>query len=94
MHRQKGDLQIENGIALKGLLIRHLVLPNQLSGSFKILDFLSEEISANTHINIMGQYRSSYKANIHPHLNRSTSKEEIEHVKQYAKHKGLVVLKD
>ena len=94
MHRQKGDLQIENGVALKGLLIRHLVLPNQLSGSFKILDFLSEEISSNTHINIMAQYRPSYKADIHPHLNRSPSKEEIGHVKQYAKQKGLVEVKD
>ena len=94
MHRQKGDLQIENGVAQKGLLIRHLVLPNKLSGSFKILDFLSEEISAKTHINIMSQYRPCYKADIHPYLNRSPSKEEIDHVKQYAKQKGLVILKD
>jgi putative pyruvate formate lyase activating enzyme len=94
MHRQKGDLQIINGVAQRGLLIRHLVLPNQLSGSFKILDFLSDEISANTHINIMGQYRPCYKADIHPHLKRLPAKEEITHIKEYAKQKGLVLVKD
>ncbi len=93
MYRQKGDLYIENGVAQKGLLIRHLVLPDELAGSIKIINFLCEHISINTHINIMDQYRPCHKVDIHPHLNRSTSREEIEQVRLYAKQKGLVVLK-
>jgi putative pyruvate formate lyase activating enzyme len=56
MHRQVGDLQVENGIASRGLLVRYLVLPEGLSGSFEIIDFLAEEISQETAINVMGQY--------------------------------------
>ena len=53
MHRQVGDLQVEKGLATHGLLIRHLVLPENLAGSFEVIDFLSEEISQSTTINVM-----------------------------------------
>lgn len=70
MHQQVGDLIIENGIAKKGLLVRHLVLPDNLSGSKKIFEFLATEISVNTYLNIMNQYHPSYKSDIIDNLNR------------------------
>jgi putative pyruvate formate lyase activating enzyme len=101
MHRQVGDLQIKKslppnavigGLATCGLLIRHLVLPENLAGSFEIIDFLAKEISPKTAINVMDQYRPCYKAHLHPKINRRPYPEEIESVRQYAIEKGLNVL--
>jgi putative pyruvate formate lyase activating enzyme len=92
MHRQVGDLQMKKGLATRGLLVRHLVLPNQLAGSAKIIDFLAEEISPTTAINVMDQYRPCYKASSHPRINRWPTPEEIESVCQYAIEKGLNVI--
>jgi len=92
MHRQVGDLKVKNGLATRGLLVRHLVLPNQLAGSFKIIDFLAEQISTSTTINVMDQYRPCYKASLHPKITRRPTFEEIESVRQYAIEKGLNVL--
>jgi len=89
MHRQVGDLIIENGIAKRGLLIRHLVLPNKIAGSFKILDFIAEEISINSYINIMDQYRPCYKAYSFPELSRRITKGEYEEVVKYAEKLGF-----
>jgi len=90
MHRQVGDLVIdENGLAARGLLIRHLVLPNKLAGSFRVIDFLAEQISPDTAINVMDQYRPCFKANEHPQINRLPSREEVAEVRQYATKKGL-----
>jgi len=101
MHRQVGDLQIEKGLApprrgaglaTRGLLIRHLVLPNRLAGSFKIIDFLAEQVSPKTAINVMDQYRPCYKASSNPKINRRPTPQEIESVYQYAVEKGLRVI--
>ena len=92
MHKQVGDLQVENGIASRCLLVRHLVLPEGLSGSFEIIDFLAEEISQETAINVMGQYRPCYKASTQTELNRRPTTEEIESARRYAIEKGLNVL--
>jgi putative pyruvate formate lyase activating enzyme len=92
MHRQVGDLQIEKGLATRGLLVRHLVLPNQLAGSFEIIDFLAEEISRATAINVMDQYRPCFKASSHTKINRRPTLEEIASARQYAIQKGLNVL--
>lgn len=63
MHRQVGDLRINNqGIALKGLLVRHLVLPNNINNGEESMRFLAREVSKNTYVNIMSQYRPCYKA--------------------------------
>jgi putative pyruvate formate lyase activating enzyme len=80
------------GLATRGLLIRHLVLPEGLAGSFEIIDFLAKEISPNTAINVMDQYRPCYKAHLHPPINRRPTFEEIEAVRQYAIDKGLRVI--
>ena len=59
MHRQVGDLAMdEDGIAVRGLLVRHLVLPEERAGTAEVVRFLSEEISPNTYLNVMAQYRS------------------------------------
>jgi len=92
MHRQVGDLQLKKGLATRGLLVRHLVLPNNLAGSFKIIDFLAEQISNATTINVMDQYRPCFKASSHPKLNRRPHPEEFESARQYATKKGLNVL--
>lgn len=92
MHRQVGDLKIENGLATRGLLVRHLVLPENLAGSFEIIDFLAEQISPKTAINVMDQYRPCYKANLHPKINCRTSLKEVESVRRYAIEKKLRVI--
>lgn len=92
MHKQVGDLEVEGGLARRGLLVRHLVLPNRLAGSFEIIDFLSEQISSKTMINIMDQYRPCFEASLHSKINRRPTSDEIESVRQYAIDKGLNVL--
>lgn len=93
MHHQVGDLEIVDGIAQRGLLIRHLVLPNNLAGSEKILKFIAEEISPDTYVNIMDQYRPMYKAERFPELNRrptlSEHNEVIEIAENYGLHRGF-----
>jgi len=92
MHRQVGDLQVESGLATRGLLVRHLVLPENLAGSFEIIDFLAEQISPKTTINVMDQYRPCYKAHLYPKINRRPTLKEIASVRDYAIEKGLNVL--
>ncbi len=92
MHRQVGDLRTKNGVALRGLLVRHLVLPENFAGSFDVIDFLSEQIGGRTAINVMGQYRPCYKAASYTQISRRPYAEEIESVRRYAIAKGLNVL--
>ncbi|MFN3966614.1 MAG: radical SAM protein, partial [Endomicrobiia bacterium] len=89
MYRQVGDLQVEDGIARRGLLIRHLVLPNNLAGSKEVLRFISEEISKDTYINIMDQYRPMFKASSYPELNRRITSNEFLRVIELAQKFGL-----
>lgn len=76
MHRQVGDLNIENGIAKKGLIIRHLVLPNNLAESRNVFEFIANEISKDSFINVMDQYYPAYRASEFAGLNRRISPEE------------------
>jgi putative pyruvate formate lyase activating enzyme len=92
IHHQVGDLKIENGLAVRGLLVRHLVLPNDLAGSFEIIDFLADAVSPNTSINIMDQYRPCYKAFENPRINRRPTAKEVDRARQYAIKKGLNLL--
>jgi putative pyruvate formate lyase activating enzyme len=78
MYRQVGDLQIDgDGIAVRGLLIRHLVLPNQLAGTDEIMKLIADEISPNSYVNVMSQYHPCYKAFSITQLNRALSKQEF-----------------
>ena len=89
MHRQVGDLVTEGGLAVSGLLIRHLVLPNDLAGSERVLGFIRRQVSADSYVNIMGQYRPFYKAAEYPELNRRPTEWEIKRVRQIALELGL-----
>jgi putative pyruvate formate lyase activating enzyme len=90
MHRQVGDLIVnEEGIAIRGLIVRHLVLPNGLAGSEKIFEFIAKEISKNTFINIMDQYWPAYKAYQYPELSRRITEKEFQEAINLAKKFGL-----
>ena len=91
MHQQVGDLKLsKRGIAQRGLLVRHLVLPNDIAGSKAVVDFVADEISTDTYLNIMDQYRPAYHANIYPELNRRITPSEYKDVIDYAHNKGLI----
>ena len=92
MHRQVGDLVMdERGVALHGLLIRHLVLPEGLAGTGEIVRFLAG-ISPNTYLNVMDQYRPCYKANDLPPLDRRLTRQEYNEAVQMALDAGLTRL--
>ncbi len=89
MQRQVGDLVVINGIARKGLLIRHLILPNGIAGSKKALQYIKEEVSPNAFVNIMDQYYPTYRTYEYKELSRGITYKEYEEVVQYAKELGL-----
>jgi len=78
MHRQVGILQVVDSVAVKGLLIRHLVLPGDISGSKIIFDFIANEISKDTYVAVMSQYFPAYNACTHSVLSRRLSQPEYE----------------
>jgi putative pyruvate formate lyase activating enzyme len=89
MHRQVGDLVVNGGIASRGLLVRHLVLPGHLENSRGVLEFIADEISPDTYVNIMDQYRPCYQADHLPGMNRRLSREEYLEAVQIARGCGL-----
>lgn len=89
MYRQVGDLVVENGIAVRGLIVRHLVLPERIAGSYEVLRFLAEEISLNTFINIMDQYRPLFKAYKYDELSRRIYPDEFYEVLNMAREMGF-----
>ena len=90
MHRQVGDLKIsKRGIAQRGLLIRHLVLPNEIAGSKKVIDFVADEISADSYLNIMDQYHPSFNAYRFNKLNHRITPLEYKEVVDYAISRGF-----
>jgi len=90
MHRQVGDLALDDdGVAVRGLLVRHLVLPQGLAGTADVCSFLSRDVSADTYINVMAQYRPCYKAHEVTELSRSLSAEEFTEAVRIARDSGL-----
>lgn len=89
MYVQVGDLEVDKGIAKKGLLIRHLVLPDGLAGSGAIFDFIVKELSPDTYVNIMAQYYPCYKASVFSELNRRITRKEYMDTVGLAKKKGI-----
>lgn len=78
MHAQVGDLKIDaQGIAYRGLIIRHLVLPAKLAGPKEIMDFIAREISPGSYINIMDQYYPAFQAQCHGELDRRITRAEF-----------------
>ncbi len=89
MHKQVGDLKTTKGIAQKGLLIRHLVLPNGLAGTEKVMEFISNELSKETYVNIMFQYHPQYNAQMHSELRKPPMLSEFDEAIAIAKKTGL-----
>jgi putative pyruvate formate lyase activating enzyme len=90
MHRQVGDLVInEQGVAQRGLLVRHLVLPANLASSETVLAFLAKEISVNTYLNLMAQYHPCYRADEYPPLARPLTQAEYDKALKIANEHGL-----
>jgi putative pyruvate formate lyase activating enzyme len=90
MHRQVGDLTMDDrGVARRGLLVRHLVLPEGMAGTEQIVRFLRDEISPNTYINVMAQYRPCYRAYNLPPLDRRPTAHEYAEAVRLAKEAGL-----
>ncbi len=89
MHRQVGDLRVENGLAVRGLLVRHLVLPGGMAGSAQVLKFIADEIGRDTYVNIMAQYYPAYRAGEVPALRRRITSDEYQEVLQIARQLGL-----
>ncbi len=92
MQRQVGDLQVEDGIAQRGLLVRHLVMPGLLEESKRILRFIAEEVSPNASVNVMEQYRPMYKACDCPEINRPLRAQEYAEARLFAEKLGLRLL--
>jgi len=92
MYRQVGDLVVENGIAIRGLLVRHLVMPYGLAGTENVVKFISNEISKNTYLNIMAQYRPCGKAGEFADLSRSLTEKEYNDALDLARKEGLTRL--
>jgi putative pyruvate formate lyase activating enzyme len=93
MHRQVGDLVLdERGIALRGLLVRHLILPEGLAGTAEVVRFLVEEISPGTYLNLMAQYRPAYRARDYPPLDRRATPQEYAEAVRLALEAGLARL--
>jgi putative pyruvate formate lyase activating enzyme len=90
MHRQVGSLTIDgDGVARRGLLVRHLVLPDGLAGTPRAMAFLAEEISGDTFVNVMRQYRPCYRAAEAPSLRRRITGEEFDAALRAARDAGI-----
>lgn len=93
MHRQVGDLQLgPDGLARRGVLVRHLVMPGLLDESREIFNFLAENISRETYINVMGQYYPDYKAFDYPEISRRPSRQEMSAARRACLEAGLTRL--
>ena len=89
MHRQVGDLIIREGLALRGLLVRHLVMPGHPADSRSIFTFIAEEVSRATFVNVMAQYRPCYRSGEFPEIASRTTGEEFAQALELAHQAGL-----
>jgi putative pyruvate formate lyase activating enzyme len=90
MHRQVGDLVLdERGVAVRGLLVRHLVLPGDLAGTDEVLAFVAAELSPDTYLSLMTQYRPCFRASELPPLDRRPTAQELQRAVDTADRLGL-----
>jgi putative pyruvate formate lyase activating enzyme len=93
MQRQVGTARpADDGLIYRGLMIRHLVMPNSVSGSVQIIEWIAAELPRDTYVNIMAQYTPHYKAFEHPAIARRVSVEEYSLVVEKAREVGLTQL--
>ena len=90
MYRQTGDFKVDkNGVAISGLLVRHLVLPNNLAGTDQILPWIAQNISNKTYISLMAQYFPTFRAADYPQLSRPITRKEYQEAKSVLKQCGF-----
>ncbi len=90
MHRQVGDLIMnEKGVAVKGLLVRHLVMPEDIAGTEEVVKFIADEISTETYLNVMDQYHPCFKAFEYPELTRRITTREYQDAVNHALKAGI-----
>jgi len=90
MHWQVGDLMLdEQGVAYRGLLIRHLVMPHGVAGTREIIAFIARRVSTNSYVNIMDQYRPLYRAEEYPEIDRRITSQEYREAIEIARDAGL-----
>ncbi len=90
MHRQVGDLVTDRrGVAVRGLMVRHLVLPGGLAGTEEVMRFIATELSPHTYVNLMDQYRPAFRAAAYPEINRRLTRAELAEARAIASKFGL-----
>ena len=90
MHRQVGDLVLDDrGMARRGLLVRHLVMPGDAAGTREVMRFLAREVSPDTYVNVMAQYHPAGQARRHPSIARSLTRAEWSEAVAIAREEGL-----
>lgn len=95
MFRQVGDLELDSeGIAVRGLLVRHLVMPGDLAGTDRVMEFIAQEVSTETYVNVMNQYRPCAGAGRFPDICRRVTDDEMVEARRAAKMAGLTRLDD
>jgi putative pyruvate formate lyase activating enzyme len=91
MHRQVGQLQTDlNGIARRGLIIRHLVMPNNIAGTDRFVEWVVKELGSETRVNLMAQYHPEHDAYDYPEISRRISAQEWAQARRWAADAGLV----
>lgn len=93
MHRQVGDLATDDrGVALRGLMVRHLVMPNRVAGTREFVKWVAESLSTGTYVNIMSQYRVEHRAFEHSEIARAITSQEYIEALEWAEEAGLTNL--
>lgn len=93
MYSQVGDLKVNSKrIAVRGLMVRHLIMPNRIAGTEEFLKFVAENLSRTTYLNLMSQYRPEYKAFDYPEIARRLKRSEYLETLKWAKKYGLTRL--
>ena len=93
MHRQVGVAKAaSNGLMYRGLMIRHLVMPNRIAGTKKVIEWIAQNLPEDTYLNIMSQYRPMHKAFEYPEISRRITREEYAEAVKWAKDAGLTNL--
>ncbi len=93
MHRQVGVAKpADDGLMYRGLMIRHLVMPNDVGGSKQVMSWIAENLPLDTYVNIMSQYRPMHKASEYPEIDRPINRREYREVVELAQQRGLTNL--
>lgn len=93
MHRQVGVAKpARDGLLYRGLIIRHLVMPNRVAGTRKVVEWIAANLPKDTYVNIMSQYTPVYKAFDYPEISRKITRQEYNEAVRWAKEAGLTGL--